>query len=240
MVFFQAILVYGPVVVPFYISNGLNYGQILQLQAIFALSAFLFEIPSGIFSDLIGRKKTLVISCFFSFLGYFVAFVGIDYWHFIIFQLLAGIGVSFQSGTFSAYIYDHLLVDGRENESKQIFANVSRIMLITGIIISPFAGLIVKISSLRTTLLITSISYSFAFCISLFFDEPISSKTKEVTTVRSYLTKAKNGFLIIFRVKVLKYIILEYLGFVIIMSAILEFIQPFLIYGGLPIEYFGI
>ena len=51
-----------PVVVPFLEGHGLSMGQVLQLQAIFAVSIVVLEVPSGYVSDLLGRKGCLVVA----------------------------------------------------------------------------------------------------------------------------------------------------------------------------------
>ena len=41
---------------------GLSVAEAFTLMAIFSGSILIFEVPSGAFSDLLGRKKTLIIS----------------------------------------------------------------------------------------------------------------------------------------------------------------------------------
>ena len=43
-----------PVVVPFLEGHGLSMGEIFRLQAIFAISIVVLEVPSGYVSDLVG------------------------------------------------------------------------------------------------------------------------------------------------------------------------------------------
>ena len=50
-----------PIIVPFFQSRGLNMAQIYQLQAIFAFFVLVCEVPSGYFSDLFGRKISLIL-----------------------------------------------------------------------------------------------------------------------------------------------------------------------------------
>jgi len=51
-----------PIVVLFFQDNGLSMTQIFLLNSIFSISIVLFEIPSGYFSDVMGRKKCLIIA----------------------------------------------------------------------------------------------------------------------------------------------------------------------------------
>jgi MFS family permease len=52
-----------PIVIPFFESNQYNFEDVMQLQALHALSMVLFEIPSGYFSDKLGRKNTMIFGC---------------------------------------------------------------------------------------------------------------------------------------------------------------------------------
>jgi len=51
-----------PIVALFYRENGLNDFDIYFLQAIYAVSVAIMEIPSGYMADIIGRKKSLVLA----------------------------------------------------------------------------------------------------------------------------------------------------------------------------------
>ena len=55
-----------PVVFLFYQENGLSTRDLFLLKAVYSASIVLFEIPSGYFGDIWGRKTSLVIG---SFLG---------------------------------------------------------------------------------------------------------------------------------------------------------------------------
>ena len=63
-------MLFMPVVIAFFESNNLSFNDVMKLQAIHAFSMVLFEIPSGYFSDKIGRKNTLIIGCILGFIGF--------------------------------------------------------------------------------------------------------------------------------------------------------------------------
>ncbi|MGB6340698.1 MAG: hypothetical protein WBF32_13080 [Candidatus Aminicenantaceae bacterium] len=50
-----------PILIPYYRSNLLNSTQIFTIQAAYAFSILLLEVPSGYLADVIGRKKTLFL-----------------------------------------------------------------------------------------------------------------------------------------------------------------------------------
>ena len=54
-------LVMMPVITIFYKEHGLSMQEIFVIQSVFAIGVVLFEVPTGYFSDVVGRKKTLLI-----------------------------------------------------------------------------------------------------------------------------------------------------------------------------------
>ncbi len=45
----------------YYISIGMSATQVVLIQSIVSLTQFILEIPTGRFSDKIGRKTTMII-----------------------------------------------------------------------------------------------------------------------------------------------------------------------------------
>lgn len=112
-------MLFMPIVIPFFESNRLNFEDVMQLQALHALSMVLFEIPSGYFSDKLGRKNTMIFGCILGFLGFSVFTQSHLFWHFMIGNMFIGIGDSFISGTDSALLYDTLFdLDRKEDYLK--------------------------------------------------------------------------------------------------------------------------
>lgn len=105
--------------------KGMNLMQIGLLEGIYHLTGLLFEIPSGAAADLLGRKKTLiisrilmVISCIImlfadSFLGFALSFL---------FQSLSG---NFNSGTEEALLFDSLKLLGKEEHYLTVSGRIS-------------------------------------------------------------------------------------------------------------------
>jgi MFS family permease len=72
-----------PILVLFWQENGLNFKEIMILQSLYFVMVVVLEIPSGYFSDKVGRKKTIVISSFFWFLGILVYSFGFSFQSFL-------------------------------------------------------------------------------------------------------------------------------------------------------------
>ncbi len=112
-----------PIFVLFWQSHGLNLQQIMLLQAGFALTVFILEIPTGYLADRWGRRNTLVLGCCFGFAAYLTYATGETFSRFLLAEILVGIGSSLLSGTIEAMTYDTLLELGREREYRKIAGN---------------------------------------------------------------------------------------------------------------------
>ena len=104
--FFWLALVIIPVIVPFFESKGLSLAEVYYLQAIFAFVVVVFEVPSGYFADVFGRKNALVVGSVFHALGYTVLNFSEGFAGLVFFEATVGIGLSLLSGADLSLLYD--------------------------------------------------------------------------------------------------------------------------------------
>lgn len=102
------LLILLPIFIPFLGDRGLSMEQIFQLQAIFALSVLIFEVPSGYIADLWGRKNCLILGGICNGIGYSFLFWGQGFWDFVLYEILLGAAASMYSGADVALLYDSL------------------------------------------------------------------------------------------------------------------------------------
>ena len=107
-------MLYMPIVVLFYESNGLQMKDIMVLQAIYSIMIVVLEIPSGYMADVWGRKKTILTGAVLGAAGFMIYGVSYGFMGFMVAQIILGIGQSLVSGADSAMLYDSLLENGRE------------------------------------------------------------------------------------------------------------------------------
>ncbi|UCD58709.1 MAG: MFS transporter, partial [Candidatus Hydrogenedentota bacterium] len=144
--FFIGFWMIAPILIPFYRSNGLNATQVFTVQAIFLTSVLIFEIPSGYLSDVIGRRKTLILSSMALPIGLCIYAFSYGFWGFAMAECVLGVAVSLWSGTDSALIYDTLVEMGREAEYKQFEGKASFFHRVGDSISSVLGGLFAVIS----------------------------------------------------------------------------------------------
>lgn len=108
--------------VTFLIAKGLNLFEVSMVEFVFYGTLLLFELPTGAFADMFGRKLSYVLSCFIFGLGMFLYAGASSFGWFALAEGLAAIGATFANGAFQAWLYDRLLVQGYVGSKDIIFA----------------------------------------------------------------------------------------------------------------------
>jgi len=99
-----------------YFSSRISPAQVLQLEAIYYLAVVLLEVPSGYFSDRIGRRVTLLIATLAWIAAGITFTLATGFALFAVAQLMLAVGMAFNSGTDSSLLFDSLAALGREDE----------------------------------------------------------------------------------------------------------------------------
>lgn len=108
-----------PVLVTFFLARGLDFTHIALLNTVYALTAIVFEVPTGALADRFGRCRAMMLGSLLMAIGCVVDFNGSDFWTFALGEGLLALGMTLTSGADSAYLYDLLLAYGREHEYRR-------------------------------------------------------------------------------------------------------------------------
>lgn len=226
-----------PIIVLFFRNNGLNMTQVFVLQSVFSVGLIVFEIPSGYFSDVVGRRITIIIGCVLGFIGFLVYALSYGFWGFLIAELILGLGGSFISGTDSALLYDSLAQIGRAGEYQKIEGRVLSVCHTSEGIAAIAGGLLATIS-LRTPLYVETAFCLLAVPVALTLVEPERRKFQHAegnwAGILHIVKYAMHGH--------------PQVKWLIIYSSVVGastltavwFIQPYLQAIGLPLPLFGV
>lgn len=100
------------------------------------LFSFLFEIPSGYFSDRFGHKKTLILSKIFMILASLSFLFGTNVFHFSLGSIFISLGFAFTSGTITAFMHEILVELKKENLfTKIVSRNAGSVSLFNALLI---------------------------------------------------------------------------------------------------------
>lgn len=121
---FSTFQFYGPVFIIFFQSFNLSLAQIGLFLTVYSITTVLFDIPTGVVADFLGRRKTLLVSGLMWVASFSTFSLATDYTGFAAAYALMALGAAFASGTDSSLLYDSLKALKRENEYKKIMGNV--------------------------------------------------------------------------------------------------------------------
>ena len=224
-----------PIIVLFFESKGLSLTQIMILQGTYSLFVALFEIPSGFFADIYGRKNSLVIGSLLLFLGYIIFSFFSGFNEFLFAEMLLGIGGSLISGADSAILYDTLLEINEDKEYTKIEGRTYAIGNFSEGIAGVLGGLL-AMTSINMPVYIQTIVMFLSIPIAMTLVEPKSSY-KLAKNFSSIITVLNDTFI---KNRKLKWYIVYSSSMGIATLSIAWFVQPFLLEIDTPIIYYGI
>ena len=122
--FFDQFMIVIALWVPYLATKGIGMRQFMELQAVFALVILCGEVPSGLLSDLWGRKKTLLLGSTLKAVSFSLLPLWSSYEGFLIYHLMMGIALSMISGGDVALLYDsHLAAGGEKSGGTALLGN---------------------------------------------------------------------------------------------------------------------
>ena len=109
---------------------GLNALQLVLVGTTLEISAFVFEIPTGVVADVFSRRLSIIIGMFIMGLGFVVEGSFPFFVPILLAQVLWGLGYTFTSGATEAWIADEV----GEERSGQAFLRAGQIGTIGSLI----------------------------------------------------------------------------------------------------------
>jgi len=123
--FFDPFMIVIAVWVPYLTTQGITMRQFMELQAVFAVVILCGEVPSGLLSDLWGRKKTLLLGSALKAVSFSLLPLWSTYEGFLFYHLTMGIALSMISGGDVALLYDsHLAAGGETSRGTALLGNM--------------------------------------------------------------------------------------------------------------------
>ncbi len=193
---FSNLLILGPILTLFFLEKGLNFTQIMLISAVSAIGTVIFEVPTGMLADRIGRKYSLILNAVFWAITCLIYMVSNSFVVFLIGEIFFSIGAAFGSGADSALLYDALKTHGREGEYQKIEGRSMSLVFYSQAIGSILAGYLYKMD-MRLPF---AVSFIFVLCsiwfAYRFIEEPIVPDVDEKprdSGLKSYLAQFQTG-----------------------------------------------
>lgn len=232
---FQYLLFLLPVLVPFYQSQGLSVGEVIYLQAVFGISVFLFEVPTGYISDKWSRKLSIQIGFLLCGAAYCLYGFQDGFWYYAFLQIVIGFGSCCISGSNDALMYDSLLSMGESHNYVKHKSTMSSV----GNFMEAFAGVVgglVAVLALVYAAYLQGFAMLIGFIASLWLVEPPIHRDDELV----HFDEIKRAMKIVFVEKREIFWVLMYGAAIsgMTFSSVWLF-QPVLMENGVSVGLFG-
>jgi MFS family permease len=153
----------------FFLAKNLSFGDIGILFAVFSLSGFLFEIPTGYVGDKYGRKLSVLIGLIILTVTAFIWTLLQSVLAFAIFAGVWMLGLAFISGSFEGYIYDYLKSKGKEDYYDTLLAKSGSTVYAAGAIGSIVGAFLFSLNVNYPYYLLSGLFFT-CFIVTLFMD----------------------------------------------------------------------
>ncbi|MEO5667785.1 MAG: MFS transporter [Bdellovibrionota bacterium] len=234
--FFSMFLVIIPVIVPYYLSLGLTMSQVFQVQAVFAFSVAVLEVPTGYLSDIWSRRKTLLVGALLLGIGFSVLPFCRNFSHLVVFEIVVACAHSFISGTDVALLYDSLGDASNDRRTtKNALANLQFSAVTAESIASLLSGVLVMISFSKV-LLAQAIGAWMPFVFALFIVEPVVTRMDTSTHLENFKRILKHIFV---SDRTLRLIFLNLTVFGLSTFFAVWILQKYWQDAGIPLAWFG-
>jgi MFS family permease len=235
-VFLNRLELWLPIYILFLMDKGFSLTEIAVLDAVWYISTLIFEVPTGAVTDRYGKKISLLISALSQSASFFVLAFGKSFLLISVSYILWGFASAFETGTYSAFLYDSLKLLDREADYRKVIGRVTTLAILASALGSVSAGFLAGIS-LALPIIITA-SIALLLCpLILFFTEPeILDEEKEP----SYLLHIKESVIFIFNHRLVALLLLYMTIIGTAVWGLHIFYQPLLKFFEIPVENIGI
>lgn len=237
---FGSIRFITPVLTLFYFSRGLDESLILLVMTFFSLGVLVGEVPTGIFADRFGAKRSFLVGSILGIGSHALLLWAYEPWIFFLSSALTGIAATFFSGADEALIYESLLLSNEEDRMDKAMGQIGSAKFLVTIIVVIIGAILAQDLSddqFNRLILLSLFFMSIEFVLLLFIKNP-PNQGVYTNDIRS---QVKEGF---FAIKKHPQVLWMFLNITLVFipaTAIFEkFDQKLLVDAGLPVYLIGI
>lgn len=191
--FFTDFRLYAPIAIIYFAKVSGSYALGMSIFSITMISSALFEVPTGIFSDMIGRRKTVILGSVSAVIYACLYALAPSFWPLALGALFEGLSRSFYSGNNDALLHDTLFEEGNQHKYDELLGKISA-MFQVALAISGILGSFLATWSFPLIMWLSVIPQLICLYLSFLLDEP-KHQGKESGNMYSHLKSACQNFL---------------------------------------------
>lgn len=191
--FFSHFKLYAPIAILYFTQVSGSFALGMSIFAISEISAALFEIPTGVFSDTIGRRKTIILGSLIAVFYTTSYAIGQSYLFLVIGAILEGLSWSFYSGNNDALLYDELAAQNKKDQYSETLGKLSSYFQLA-LAISAILGGIIGNFSFAWIMWISVVAQAITFILSFYLKEP-KVRSEKTGNIYAHLNIAFSSFI---------------------------------------------
>jgi MFS family permease len=162
---------FAPVAILYFARVCGSFALGMSIFSIAMLVSALTEVPTGILSDRIGRKKTIIAGSVCSLAMIVFYALGFSYWYLVVGAIFEGLGRAFYSGNNDAFLHEVLVEHGLEHEYDHFLGRVNSLFQIA-LATSALLGSVIASFSFAWLLWLSVIPQAAKLVLSFWFVDP--------------------------------------------------------------------
>ena len=187
--FFTDFKLYAPIAIIYFAQVSGSFALGMSIFSIAMISSALLEIPTGVFSDRIGRKKTMSATWCVVFYA-----IGQSFWILVVGALFEGLSRSFYSGNNDALLYDTLAEKDQTDKYADFLGKTSKMFQLALAVSAIFGGLVLIKWAFPVILWLSVIPQALCLVLAFMLIEP-AIQTRRSGNIYQHLKEAYFGFI---------------------------------------------
>ncbi|RMF44067.1 MAG: MFS transporter, partial [Anaerolineae bacterium] len=179
--FLKNLRFFDPFLILIFREAGLSFLQIGSLYAVRDVATNLLEVPTGVFADAFGRRKSMLMAFGAYIVSFLVFYALAGFGWYALAMVFFAFGEAFRSGTHKALILEYLRLTGRENEKVSYYGrtrSASQFGSAVNALIA--AGLVFYTGHYRTMFLAATVPYVLDFINLLTYPPELDGELRQV------------------------------------------------------------
>lgn len=191
---------YGAFAIIYYSQITGSMLQGMSILSIAMISSAIFEFPTGLIADKIGRKNTVILGCLNSLIYAIILATTQSYTGLIIAAIFEGLEIAFFSGNNQAFIYDTLKEIGEEDQFQKYLGKTNSMYYMAGVLSTIIGGILAYFTNIKLLMILSVIPRIFEVLLS-FKLKDVKRYSKENENI---ILQAKNVIKLVKENKILK------------------------------------
>ncbi len=179
---FTSLRFFAAIQIIYFVKVTGSFSLGMSIFAVSSLSQALFEIPTGIFSDTVGRRPTTILAAFSGLVSVVLYAIGFSYWFLFLGAVIEGLGRSLGSGNNQALMFDSLKDINQQDSLYKYLGQIGTFQSI-GFGLTALVGGFIAVYSFPAVMWLSAFTQLCGFVVTLLL---VNSKTQSKTELNPY------------------------------------------------------